>query len=233
MRLSRPTKTLALTCLLGVVLGTAAACGGNEVEPGTGALDSTTDPTPTIPSVPTPSAPTPSVPTPSITRTPTPTPSPAPADGGDGDAEGDDAPATAGGGVCSDLGADEVGAVLGVALKGAGIPGGGCRFDQGGRQGSSVTVQDKSNAEAGGMAGAKNEATSAVEGEPEDLTGIGSAAFVVTGTMFGGTDVQAAGAVRVGNRVISVFLVQRSAIPAAEVRALEVDLLALVAREAS
>lgn len=225
MRLSRPTKTLVLTCLLGVVLGTATACGGSEDEPGTGALGSTVDPTPT----------TASVPTPSITRTPTPTPTPSSGDddGGDGDAEGDDAPATAGGGVCSDLGAEEVGAVLGVAVKGAGIPGGGCRFDQGGKKGSSVTVLDKSNAEAGGIAGAKTEATSAVEGEPQDLTGIGSAAFVVTGTMFGGTDVQAAGAVRVGNRIISVFLVQRSAIPAAKVRALEVELLELVAREAS
>lgn len=225
MRLSRPTTTVALTCVLGVVLGTAAACGGSDVEPGTGALGSTVDPTPA----------TPSAPTPSITRTPTPTPTltPTPDDGGDGDAEGDDAPATAGGGVCSDLGADEIGAVLGATLKGAGIPGGGCRFDQGGKQGSSVTILDKSAAEAGGIAGAKNEATSAVEGEPEDLTGIGSAAFVVTGTMFGGTDVQAAGAVRVGNRVISVFLVQRSAIPAAKVRAIEVDLLKLVAREAS
>lgn len=227
MRLSRPTTTLVLVCLLGFILGTTAACGGSEVEPGTGALGSTVDPTPTTPSTPVPSPV-------STTSAPTPTPTPpADDDGGDGDAEGDDAPATAGGGVCGDLGADEIGAVLGVTVKGAGIPGGGCRFDQGGKQGSSVTILDKSKAEAGGIAGAKTEATSAVEGEPQDLPGIGSAAFVVTGTMFGGSDVQAAGAVQVGNRIISVFLVQRSAIPAAKVRAFEVDLLKLVAREAS
>lgn len=223
MRLSRPTTTLALVCLLGLLLGTTTGCGGEEVDPRNGALGSTVEPTPT----------TTPTPTPSVTGTPTPTPTPLPEEGGDGDADGVDAPATAGGGVCSDLGADEIGAVLGVTMTGAGIPGGGCKFDQGGTQGSSVTILDKSSADAGGIAGAKAEATSAVEGEPEDLTGIGSAAFVVTGTMFGGADVQAAGAVRVGNRIISVFLVQRSAIPAAKVRTLEVGLLELVAREAS
>jgi hypothetical protein len=79
------------------------------------------------------------------------------------------------------------------------------------------------------MDGAKNEATSAVEGEPQDVPGIGAAAFVVTGSMFGGSDVQAAGAVQTGSRIISVFLEQRSGIAAGKVRTMETDLLRLVA----
>ena len=81
------------------------------------------------------------------------------------------------------------------------------------------------------MDGAKSEATSAVEGTPQDLSGIGAAAFVVTGGMFGGPDVNAAGAVRLGNRIISVFLVQRSRLAESKVRRLEVDLLKLVVTE--
>jgi hypothetical protein len=83
------------------------------------------------------------------------------------------------------------------------------------------------------MDGAKNEATSAVEGEPQDVPGIGAAAFVVTGSMFGEPDVQGAGAVQVGARIISVFLEQRSGIAAPKVRNLEIDLLRLVAHAAS
>lgn len=211
---------------LAAALGSAAACGGSEVEPGEGALGSSTSPSPAT-SAP---APTPTrTPKPTATATPTPTD-----DGGDGDAEGDDEPATRGGGVCRFVGADEVGALLGATVKGSAVPGEtGCKFDQGGKSGTSVTILDKAAAAAGGMDGAKSEANSAVEGTPQDLSGIGSAAFVVTGAMFGGPDVNAAGAVQVGGRIISVYLVQRSGMAEAKVRAVEVDLLELVAREAS
>ena len=70
-------------------------------------------------------------------------------------------------------------------------------------------------------------------GNPQNLSGVGSAAFVVTGSMFGGPDVNAAGAVQVGSRIISVYLVQRSGLPEAKVRSLEVDLLELVAKARS
>jgi hypothetical protein len=83
------------------------------------------------------------------------------------------------------------------------------------------------------MAGAKSEANSAVEGTPKDLSGIGSAAFVITGAMFGGPDVNAAGAVQLGNRIVTVYLVQHSGLAASRVRSLEVDLLELVVTETS
>jgi hypothetical protein len=82
------------------------------------------------------------------------------------------------------------------------------------------------------MDGAKAEATSAVEGDPQDVAGIGSAAFVVTGSMFGGPDINGAGAVQVGGRIISVYLEQHSGLAADKVRALVVELLKLVARAA-
>lgn len=223
-----PVRAL-LAVVLCVLAGLLAGCGGSDVDPGTGALGSTVDPTPTTPAT-----------TPTATKQPTKKPKPttsattAEPAGGDGDAEGDDEPASKGGGICRYVGAEEVGAVLHTAVQGAAVPGvTGCKFDQGGNRGMSVTIIDKSARQAGGMSGAKTEATSAVEGTPKDLSGIGGGAFVVTGTTFGGPDVNAAGAVRLGNRIISVFLVQRSNLGEAKVRALEVDLLRLVATEAS
>jgi hypothetical protein len=218
---SRSVLALAAVC----ALGTLSACGGSEVDPGSGALGSTVDPTPTTAAV----TPTP---TPSTSTSAAPAPSETAATEGDGDAEGDNEPATKGGGICRYVGAEEVAAVLGVPVRGSAVPGEtGCKFDQAGNHGMSVTILDKSAAAAGGIAGAKSEATSAVEGTPQDLNGIGSAAFVVTGTMFGGPDVNGAGAVRVGNRIISVFLVQRSQMAPGKVSRLEVDLLKLVVKE--
>lgn len=221
-----PSRVVVGLALTGV-LSTLAACGGSSVDPGDGALGSTVDPSPTS------AAPTP---TQAPTRKPKPSKAPTTAaadDGGDGDAEGDGSPAVAGGGICRYVGAEEVGAVLGVAVSGSAVTGQtGCKFDQPGKTGMSVTVLDKSAAQAGGMDGAKTEANSAVEGTPRDLSGIGSGAFVVTGSMFGGPDFNAAGAVRIGNRIISVYLVQRSGLAESKVRTLEVNLLKLVAKEA-
>jgi hypothetical protein len=213
--------------------GGLAGCGSSSVDPDSGALGSTGDPTPTTAAVsPTTAAPSS---TPSATATPTRTATATPShDGGDGDASEHTGPSTAGGGVCSHLSAEQVGAVLGVTVRGSAVPGQtGCAFEQGGKRGTTVTVLDKSTAQAGGMAGAKNEANSAVEGEPQDVPGVGSAAFVVTGSMFGGPDVNGAGAVQVGDRILSVYLAQRSGLPEPKVRALEVELLKLVAKARS
>ena len=226
------TRIVTMVAITGAV-SLASACGGSEVNPDTGALGSTVDPTPTTPVA----TPTPTIAaTATATSTPTSTPKATPtgSQGGDGDAGGDKSPSTAGGGVCSHLGASQVGNILGVAVSGAAVPGQtGCKFDQTGKRGMSVTILDKSTSEAGGMAGAKSEANSAVEGAPQDVPGIGSAAFVVTGSMFGGPDVNAAGAVQVGDRIISVYLVQRSGIAADTVRTFELNLLKLVARAKS
>jgi hypothetical protein len=216
---SRIILTLSLACALGAL----PACGGSAVDPDSGALGSTVNPTPTT-AVATPTT------KPRATKTLTPTPTPTADDGGDGDDIGDDEPVTAGGGVCGHLTANDLGAIIGDSVKAAGLSGGGCVFNHADRRAPEATIKDESYA---GMDAAKTEATSAVEGEPEDLSGIGSAAFVVTGSIFGGTEIQGAGAVHVGSRTISVSLVQHKAMSRAAVRSMVVKLLQLVARKAS
>ena len=227
MSLTRLTAAVVLT---GAVCLTSA-CGGGSAGEGQGALGSTVDPSPTTSALDTPR---PSPTTTTLTPAPTATvraTAKASSSGGDGGAGGKTAASTAGGGVCGRISASQVGAILGVPVTGTAVPGvTGCKFDQGGKRGTSVTVIDKTTAQAGGMAGAKDEANSAVEGTPEDLGGIGSAAFVVTGGMFGGPDVNGAGATQVGSRIVSVYLTQRSGLDAARVRDLEVSLLRLVAK---
>jgi len=183
---------------------------------------------------PAPSASTPRTPAATDTAAPPTTPSPSEPvsepPGGSGDGEEDDKPATAGGGICSDLEATAVGQVLGGTVVGAGLAPRGCEFNQTSTRAPSATFVEASYAATpGGMDGAKSNATASVEGEPQDLTGIGAAAFVVTGTVFGGEDVQGAGAVRVGDRLIEITLSQRQGVSAAKVRALVVDLLELAA----
>lgn len=216
-----PSRVLTSVALAALLAGTAAGCGGSAVDPGTGALGSSVAPTRTTPVMPTKR--------PTKTRHATPTPTPTADEGGDGDSTGDDVPVTGGGRVCAKLTASDVGDIIGGGVKGTGLSGGGCVFDHADRRAPVATIMDKPYA---GMATAKTEATSAVEGEPENLSGIGRGAFVVTGTIFGGTDINGAGAVHVGTRTISVFVVQGKAMSRATVRSLVVALLQLVAREA-
>src|SRR4051812_14612773 len=99
-----PTR-LASAVLLTGVLALAAGCGGSKVDPDPGALGTTADPTPTP-------AETPSA-SPTMSATPPATVSKSPkatADEGDGGDDGNQAPSTAGGGVCGHLGASQVGA---------------------------------------------------------------------------------------------------------------------------
>jgi hypothetical protein len=207
--------------VLAGVLFLASACGGSSVDD-EGALGSTVDPSPTT------ADPAPPSPTASATTTKKP-PKASPtatATAGDGDSVGDDEPFTAGGGVCGKLTASQVGQVIGSGARGKGLPGGGCAFDHADQKLPELTVKDTRFA---GMDAAKTEATSAVEGEPENLSGIGSEAFVVTGPVFGGPEVQGAGAVHVGSRTITVWIVQHKALSAAAVRDLVVRSLKLVA----
>ncbi|WP_457111292.1 hypothetical protein [Marmoricola sp. URHA0025 HA25] len=219
------TRIASATALAGI-LTLAAACGGSSGDSDQGALGSTVGSSPTTAAPVTPT-PTPTK-KPHATASPSPTPTGSPT-AGDGDSVGDDEPFTAGGGVCGKLTASQVGTVIGSGVRGAGLPGGGCEFDHVDAKAPSVTVKDTAYA---GMEAAKTDATSAVEGEPQDLSGIGSGAFVVTGTVFGGNEVQGAGAVHVGSRTLSVWVIQHKALSETAVRDLVVRMLRLVAAAA-
>jgi hypothetical protein len=171
-------------------------------------------------------------PTPTQTATPTHKASPTKPAGGNGDSAGDNEPATAGGGICMVLSTTEVGQVLSGTVKGAGLPDSGCEFTQSDHKAPAATFIETTYA-PDKMPGAKALATSSVEGTPEDLTGIGDAAFVVTGTSFGQPDIQGAGAVKLGSRLINVSLDQNVGESAAAVRASMIDLLKLAVAQAS
>lgn len=201
-------------------------CGKDSDGDPASAASSTSDATPSA------GASTPAAPTPKPTRTPV-RPTATPTEGS-GDAEGDDEPAAAGGGICVDLSEDEVGAALGGPVTGAAIPNGGCAFTQSRPRLPATNFIELSFSQVeGGMDGAKTNATSSVEGDPEDLTGVGEAAFVVTGTSFGGTAIQGSGAVKIGDRLITVELAQSNGLNRAKVRALVVSLLKLAVAEAA
>lgn len=225
--LHRPVYRHLLGAVVALALAGTALVGCGEDSPDAVA----DDPTPTA-AVSTSPTPTPSAtPRPSPTAKPTKKPT-KPAEGS-GDSEGDDEPAAAGGGICTALSEDEVGAILGSTVAGSAIPGGGCAFTPSGPRPPAANLIEVPYADMdGGMDGAKENAISAVEGDPEDVSGIGDQAFVVTGTSFGGTDVQGAGAVRIGDRLISVNVVQSAGLKRAKVRALVLGLLRLAVTEA-
>jgi hypothetical protein len=130
------------------------------------------------------------------------------------------------------LSSAEVGSVLGESTTGAGLPGGGCGFTPADHKAPAATFIETKFA-TGGMSGAMALATSSVEGTPENLPGIGDAAFVVTGTSFGQPDVQGAGAVKIGSRLINVSLDQNAGESAATVRATMINLLKLAVAQAA
>jgi hypothetical protein len=213
----------ALIALSAAAALTLAGCGSADAPATTGTEPTTSTPTHSA----TPGGGPTATFSPTAASTPTPTE-------GDGDSEGDDTPATAGGGICGNLSAADVGKILGSTTKGAALPGGGCEFTQTSAKGAAADFVEKSLAKTpGGMDGAKTEATSSVEGTPQDLSGIGNAAFVVTGTAFGEPAIQGAGAVLVGKRVINVNLTQSGSMTASAVKAMMIKLLKLAAAQAA
>ncbi|MCX6397738.1 MAG: hypothetical protein NTV23_14730 [Propionibacteriales bacterium] len=219
----RPLRQRLAAPVLALALGAAAltGCAGET------ATEPQVSSTPSPGDLPITAAPTTPWATPR-TAVPTPTRTPSRPAEGSGDGEGDDEPAAAGGGICVDLAEAEVAGVLGGSVTGAAIPGGGCAFTQARPRPPAANFIEVPFAEmAGGMSGAKENAISAVEGDPEDVSAIGDEAFVVTGTSFGGTQLQGAGAVRVGDRLISVNLAQSTGLSRERVRTLVLGLLRL------
>jgi hypothetical protein len=220
VRINATTRCLTALLVAGLVL---TGCGKSDDKEPAGA-----DPTPTASATPTPT------PTPTPTATPKPTRTPTKPAEGDGDSEGDDTPATAGGGICADLEPGDISEILGGDVTGSALPGGGCVFDQRDPSYPAASLVEASYAATdGGMDGAKEAATSSIEGEPQNLSGIGDAAFVVTGTAFGGDAIQGGGAVRIDDRLISVTLAQPGGLSRAKVKAMVLSLLRLAVTQAT
>lgn len=210
---------------------------GTDDDPGT--APATTPPpavteTPTLPAE-TPTTAPPSSPTnsPTPTQSPTATPTrpatpaspPAKSPTGRGGGENTGSGSAPTGAVCKRVQDRDVATVLGARVTRSSFSG-GCTFEQSDSDAPAATLEQSKFA---GMKAARDDVTSAVEGSPEPVT-VGDEAFVVTGTMFGGSDLQGGGAVRLGDQLVKVTVEQHQGLPRAKVRRLVLDLLRLAAR---
>ena len=125
---------------------------------------------------------------------------------------------------------------LGGTVTAQEIPGGGCNFSQADdpRAASAALNETTVDDFAGGFEGTRTGVTSIVEGEVEDLDGVGDEAFVVVGSGAGGMGggVIGAGAVLIGDTVVQVTVLQAADLSEDDVKALTVAVLELVGSKA-
>lgn len=135
--------------------------------------------------------------------------------------------------VCAKLTPEEVGAILGGAVNAEEVPGGGCSFGQDDPRAPSVSFNSSQLIPGnGGFDGAKTGATSMISGTPEDLPGVGDKAFLVVGTMTGGSSQQGSGLVQAGETLVQITLLQSNDLGADDVKAMTTKLLHLAADKA-
>ncbi len=217
----------------GVVAATAFAlllcgCGSTDeprTSPATTPPPSSTitaaTPTPT----PTPTRSSPASPSRPATPATTPAPTKTATVRGGGEDTGSGTTKAPKGAVCARVVDRDIATVLGTSVTRSSFSG-GCTFAQSDSAAPTATLEQTRFT---GMQAAHDDVTSAVEGSPQPVS-IGDEAFVVTGTMFGGTDIQGGGAVRLGSRLVKVTVEQHQGLARAKVRRLVVDLLRLAAR---
>ena len=137
--------------------------------------------------------------------------------------------------VCGSVTVEEISTAMGTTgLTVEEVPGGGCNFADADdpRQPSVVLNQVPVDDANGGFEGLQAGVTATIAGESEDLTGVGDQAFVVTGTLGGGSAVNGAGAVRLGDVGVQVTLLQSGELTDGDVRQRVTDVLTLVASKA-
>ncbi len=127
--------------------------------------------------------------------------------------------------VCARVKDRDVATVLGSPVTRSSFSG-GCAFEQ---SDSDAPIATLEQTRFTSMKAAREDVTSAVEGNPEPVP-VGEEAFVVTGTMFGGSEIQGGGAVRLGSQLVKVTVEQHQGLGRARVRQLVLDLLRLSAR---
>lgn len=133
--------------------------------------------------------------------------------------------------VCTQLTADEVGAILGGVVTAEDVPGGGCNFSQDDPRAPSVAFNTSSESDAGGFETATYGVTSVIEGDKESVD-IGDQAIVVIGTALGGSNQQGGGLTQVGDSLVQVTLTQGTGLAAEQVKGLTTQLVQLAADKA-
>lgn len=137
--------------------------------------------------------------------------------------------------VCALVTEAEVSEVLGGTVTSEEVPGGGCNFsnEEDPRAASVQIVASVLDEGAGGFEGSVSGVSGVLQGDDGGaLDGIGDQAYAKTGT-FGDSDfVRGSGLVRLGTTVVQVDLSPNAGTAAADVKAVLVDALTLVASKA-
>ena len=111
---------------------------------------------------------------------------------------------------CTAITTDEVGAIMGHKVSSKATPGSGCQFDPvDDPTATSVGIVDGIGADVGGgIESAKAGSQSVIEGEPQDITGVGDSAYVLVGksNQIGGDNLQAQAAVEIKGQYIVVTM---------------------------
>ncbi len=137
-------------------------------------------------------------------------------------------PATPARDACKVLKADEVGQVLGAEVE-ATVGEGGCRFaSPEDPDATSLGVVQGELKALGGLDGAESGITTVVDGEVEDLSGVGDGAFVVVGPAMNAT-LTGAGAVAVGSSLLQITVIPGPDATEDDVRRTTVEALTLIA----
>lgn len=133
---------------------------------------------------------------------------------------------------CKVLDPAAVGQVLGVEVERV-VAQGGCRFSSPDDPATaSIGISQGELAAMGGIDGAKAGIGTVVEGEVEDVPGVGDGAFVVVGPTFGGTTPTGGGAVALGSSLVQVTVIPGPGATEEQVRTTTVGALTLIAEQA-
>lgn len=132
---------------------------------------------------------------------------------------------------CTVLDAGEVGEVLGAEVE-ATVDRSGCRFaSTTAPEATSLGLVQSALSAVGGIDGAKAGIGAVVEGDVEDLSGVGDGAFVVVGAAMG-QSLTGAGAVVVDGSLIQITVIPGPDAAEGDVRQVTVDALTLIAERA-
>ena len=134
--------------------------------------------------------------------------------------------------VCKVLGADDVGKILGASVERV-IAEQGCRFaSPDNPDAASLGISQDELIALGGIDGSKAGISSVVEGDVEDVPGVGDAAFVVIGPTFGGSTLTGGGGVALGSSLVQITVIPGPDANDDDVRRATVELLTLIAEKA-